>query len=259
MECWYMNGAGNDFFALDIRGKQVDMAQTAIRLCKDNTVDGCMFVDDSQCGDFRLHFYNRDGSRGEMCGNGSRCICHFAYGHGIAGSSMAVQTDSGMVLGWRLEENRYRVALNLPTVLDLNRSGQCAYVELGSPGLPHAVLEVEEIDPQSLLELARKLRHDPAFPKGANVNFFTQTGPGDCRILTFERGVEDYTLACGTGAAAVSCVLWAKGRYREKMHLTSRGGTLSVTVEAGAQGIEALYLEGPTEVVEILDVEVVTP
>ena len=139
MNVWYMNGAGNDFMVMDARDKQLDFSALALELCKLAGADGFMAVDHSDVADFRLHFYNSDGSRGEMCGNGARCICRFAHDTGLVGDTMVVQTDAGLVPGQRLDESTYRVRLNNPGILDLNRKGDIAYVELGNPGVPHAV------------------------------------------------------------------------------------------------------------------------
>ena len=86
MKIWYINGAGNDFMVMDARGLQPDFSALAKALCGRTGADGFMAVDHAETGDFRLHFYNADGSRGEMCGNGARCICRFAYENGIAGA-----------------------------------------------------------------------------------------------------------------------------------------------------------------------------
>ena len=253
MQCWHMSGAGNDFMVIDARGKTLDFEALAKSLCAKTGADGFMAVDVSDTADFRLHFYNSDGSRGEMCGNGARCICRFAYDNGIAGEQMVVETDAGLVPGWRLSESQYKVKLNNPGVLDLNRKGDIAYVELGNPGVPHAVAEYAGDlwgDADSLREKMRALRFDPAFPKGANVNFYQPIVPGEVRILTFERGVEDFTLACGTGGGSVACVLWRKGLLPENtLAATSRGGTLKYTVTGDGETVISLLLEGPTEVV----------
>lgn len=258
MKCFYMSGAGNDFMVVDGRGRNLDWGALAKRLCALRGADGFMAVEESKAGDFRLRFYNSDGGEAEMCGNGSRCICKFAYDNGIAGPEMAVETMSGLVRGWRLEENRYKVALNLPTCVDLSRSGTCAYVELGTPGLPHGVQEIPGLgamDPEALRPLAETLRHDPDFPKGANVNFYDLEAPGKIRILTYERGVEDYTLACGTGSAACAVVLFEKGLLPEKrLEVCSRGGVLAVELAGQPGNITELTLEGPAETLEILEV-----
>ena len=257
MNVYYMNGAGNDFMVLDARGKQLDFEALSIELCKLTGADGFMAVDYSHKADFKLHFYNSDGSRGEMCGNGARCICRFAYDLGIAGENMVVETDAGLVHGTRLTESQYRVKLNNPGVMDLHRKGDIAYVELGNPGVPHAVMEDPALDwsqKDEKREYFRSLRFDPAFPKGANVNFYRWIGENEVRILTFERGVEDYTLACGTGTGSVASVLWTCGKLPNgKVTVQNPGGTLTVDV-AGENGtITSLLLEGHTEVVKIYE------
>ena len=253
MNVYYMNGAGNDFMVMDARGQELDFSSLALELCKLTGADGFMAVDHSQVADFRLHFYNADGSRGEMCGNGARCICRFAYDMGIAGETMTVQTDAGIVYGWRLDKNRYRVQLNNPGVLDLTRKGEIAYVELGNPGVPHAVLEIPGLrweDRDALRQQAKALRYDPAFPKGANVNLYTWLDETTIRILTYERGVEDYTLACGTGSASTVVVLWLKGKVPQgKLTVENPGGTLAVSIQGENGVVSKLTLEGPTEVV----------
>ena len=258
MQVWYMNGAGNDFMVMDARGSTYDFEKLALELCKLTGADGFMAVDCSEKADFKLHFYNSDGSRGEMCGNGARCICRFAYDQGIAGAEMTVETDAGPVPGWRLSETQYKVRLNNPGILDLTRKGDIAYVELGNPGVPHAVAEYQGdlwAEAEALRGQMTALRHDAAFPKGANVNFYRWIGEGEVRVLTFERGVEDFTLACGTGCGSVATTLWLKGQLPGgKLTAHNRGGTLAVTVSGSTGQVENLFLEGPTEVVKIYEV-----
>ena len=258
MKIWYMNGAGNDFMVMDTRGLTPDFSALAKELCNRTGADGFMAVDYAENADFRLHFYNADGSRGEMCGNGARCICRFAYENGIAGADMVVQTDAGLVHGHRISESIYRVRLNEPGILDLQRKGDLAYVELGNPGVPHAVGEyVGDLwaDAQILRPQMQALRYDPAFPKGANVNFYTRTGEDAVRILTFERGVEDYTLACGTGSASTAVTLWQTGKLPGGvLAVKNPGGDLTITIQAEGDAITSLLLEGPTEIVKIIEV-----
>ena len=253
MRIWYMNGAGNDFMVMDARGGNYDFEALALELCKLTGADGFMATDLSDKADFRLHFYNADGSRGEMCGNGSRCICRFAYDLGIAGENMSVETDAGIVYGRRLDENNYAVQLNNPGVVDLRRKADCAYIELGDPGVPHAVKEVPGLDwsqKEQLRDMARALRFDPAFPKGANANLYARLDENTVRILTFERGVEDYTLACGTGSASTALTLWKRGELPGgELMLENRGGLLKVSIRD-----DGIYLEGPTEVEKIYEI-----
>lgn len=257
MKVYYMNGAGNDFMVIDARGLSPDYGLLAKSLCALRNADGFMAVDNSDTADFRLHFYNSDGSRGEMCGNGARCICRFAHDLGIAGDAMTVQTDAGIVPGWYVDESTYRVRLNPPSVLDLNRKEHIAYVELGNPGVPHAVAEYAGdpwADADALRETMRALRFDPAFPKGSNVNFYAWTGAAEVKVLTFERGVEDFTLACGTGCGSTAAVLFRQGKLPGGvLTARNRGGSLRVSVSEDRDGLR-LLLEGPTEITEILEV-----
>ena len=253
MDVYYMNGAGNDFMVMDARGLALDLETLSVKLCKLTHADGFLALDNSDIADFRLHFYNADGLRGEMCGNGARCIGRFAYEMGIAGEKMVIQTDAGLVPVQRLDESRYRVQLNTPGVLDLNRKDGIAYVELGSPGIPHVVMEIPDLcwnDREALREQAMALRYDPAFPKGANVNMYTWLDDATIRILTYERGVEDYTLACGTGSGSTAVVLWLQGKVPGgKLTVENPGGTLIITISGANGTVTELTLEGPTEVV----------
>ncbi len=246
-----MSGAGNDFVVADIRGQTLDMQMVAIDQCARTGADGLLCVDTSEIADFRLHFYNADGSRGEMCGNGARCVCKFAYDLGIVGPEITIQTDAGIVRGWRLSDTQYRVQLNPPSVVDLHRKGETAYVELGDPGVPHCVTRLPGLtydQREQLRETAVQLRYDPVFPKGVNVNFYDQVAPGVVRILTYERGVEDYTLSCGTGSASVSVVLKMLGLLPgDTLQAENPGGTLTVTLAEGE-----IFLEGPAETLRIL-------
>ncbi|MFQ9410136.1 MAG: hypothetical protein ACLR1T_02525 [Evtepia gabavorous] len=158
-----------------------------------------MVVEQAQEGaDFKMLFFNSDGSLGEMCGNGARCICRYGYETGLSGPTQTVETTAGLVTGTRIDRRQYRVQLNSPTIIRLHeapvvegKAWPCAYVELGSPGLPHAVVPypgLADADPQALFQLGKALRSHPAFPKGANVNFYESTGPDQVLEKTFERG-----------------------------------------------------------------------
>ena len=251
MNAWYMSGAGNDFMVIDARGLSLDFSSLATELCKKADCDGFMAVDHSAVADFKLHFYNADGSRGEMCGNGSRCVAKFAYDHGIAPENMTIETDAGLLTALRIDENRYQVRLNNPGIVDLHRHGDMAYVELGDPGVPHGVFRYEGLTwdlRDELRERMRAERYAGYFPKGANVNYYDFLAPDRVRILTFERGVEAFTLACGTGSGSVAAVLWLTGRLPGgKVAVENPGGTLEFELQGTADTVTSILMTGPAE------------
>ena len=257
MKLYHMSGAGNDFVVVDARDLTLNLKAMAVELCEKYGTDGFMAVDRSDVADLRLHFYNSDGSRGEMCGNGARCICKFAYDNGIAGAEMTVQTDAGIVCGWRVSEDRYRVKLNNPGITDLHRKENAAYVELGDPGIPHSVTQIPGLsfeDKESLRPTAKAMRFDPVFPKGVNANFYDWLDDTTVRILTYERGVEDYTLACGTGSGSTAVVLWLEGKLPGGvLNLQNQGGLLTVTVSGEKGKVYTLLLEGPAELLNVYE------
>ena len=258
MNAWYMSGAGNDFMVIDARGLSLDFSRMALELCKLADCDGFMAVDNSDRADFRLHFYNADGSRGEMCGNGSRCVAKFAYDHGIAPENMTIETDAGIITADRISENQYRVRLNNPGIVDLHRHGDMAYVELGNPGVPHGVYRFAGLDWNMRDELREKMRAEryaDYFPKGANVNYYDFLSPDRVRILTFERGVEDFTLACGTGSGSVASVLRLTGKLPGgRVAVENPGGTLLFELEGTADEVTSILMTGPAELVREYDI-----
>ena len=219
--------------------------------------------------DFRMLFFNSDGSVGEMCGNGARCICRYGHDNGLAGEVQRVQTTAGPITGRRVDRRRYQVRLNDPTVVELDcpvevdgERWPCAYLELGSPGLPHAVVPVPGLrdwPEEKLFQLGEKLCHHPAFPKGANVNFYDVEADGAIWERTYERGVDDFTYACGTGTGSVVTVLTLRGeRDGRDVRVQMTGGELAIDVTVDGGRVTELLLTGPTNVVakgEVTDEE----
>lgn len=273
-----MNGAGNDFIIvnnLDGAYSSRNWPKIAKHLCKRRLsvgADGFMVVEPAaDGGDFRMRFYNADGSEGEMCGNGARCICRYGYEMSLAGEIQKVETAAGLVTGERISKRMYRVKLNNPGILKpdypITVEGtqyMCSYVELGQPGVPHAIVPISDLKnfpSGELLELGRSIRHHKAFPKGVNVNFYEITGPNQVYERTFERGVEDFTYACGTGTASMAAVLTLQGKSSgHSVRVTMPGGELIVDVECEGKEITGLYLTGPTNMVangEITDEDLI--
>ena len=258
-----MHGAGNDFIIINnIDGAIPEsvLPELAAGLCAQHVsvgADGMMVVAaPRQGGDFRMIFYNSDGSLGEMCGNGARCIARYGYENGLSGETQRIETTAGLVTGERISRTLYRIRLNDPSVIDLHRSAEgcdCAYIELGDPGIPHAVLikdDWDRVPEDELRTLGKKLRHSPAFPKGANVSFVKLIGKDEVKAVTYERGVEDFTLACGTGCGSIVTALALKGLVSGKnVKVSMPGGELFVTLTHESGTAHDVYLTGPTCVV----------
>lgn len=278
MNFWKINGAGNDFIILNNMQEHIPQDRfpgIARLLCERHRsigADGLMIVEPPQGdADFRMLFYNSDGTLGEMCGNGVRSLCRYGYETGLAGEVQRVETTAGLITGWRIDRRMYQIRLNRPTVvrldLTLDVDGEtipCSYVELGDPGIPHAVVPISglrDYPAQELFQLGRKLRYHPAFPKGANINFYELMGPDQIYERTYERGVEDFTYACGTGTGSVVTVLTLQGKVSGKnVRVDMTGGRLTIDAEYQDGQVSALFLTGPTNVVargEVLDEELI--
>ena len=264
-----MQGAGNDFIIINNMLEKLPVEKLgalAKRLCARRLsigADGFMVVDTpTDGGDYKMRFYNADGSLGEMCGNGARCIARYGYEKGLAGTTQRIETTAGLVVGERIAKRQYRVRLNDISkiliddkiVID-NKEITCSYVELGNPGLPHVVVEIDNLsdtDKDELRHLGRKLRYNERFPKGANVNFYEITGKDTVSELTYERGVEDFTMACGTGTGSVVSVLTMKKLVSGiDIKVSVPGGELFITVEREQEDgkITDIFLTGPTNIV----------
>ena len=267
-----MNGAGNDFILVEnLHGEltQQQLSKLARTLCDRRMsigADGLMAIVPAKAdADFGMLFFNCDGTLGEMCGNGARCICRYGYETGLAGETQTIETTAGLVTGTRIDAKNYRIRLPDPVNLQylaLDVDGKkvgCMYLELGNPGIPHAVVQypgLREADEQALFEFGRKLRYHPAFPKGANVNFLEKNGENRFYERTWERGVEDFTYACGTGTGASVYALAEKRRCGDHAEVEVKGGLLIVDIVRDGKKCRDLLLTGPASMVctgEIFD------
>lgn len=245
-----MHGCGNDFILIDNRELKVtpDHMDAWARLLCDRKLgvgaDGLIFLDATppeRRGDYIWHFYNADGSRGEMCGNGSRCAAWLAVDLGMAGPVHALGTDVGLVHA-EVDSagRRARVELTHPTGLTLHTpleaGGVTWDVHVVNTGVPHAVVLTPDVTEMDVARMGAALRRHPHFGRaGANVNFVAVDTRDSVRVRTFERGVEGETLACGTGAAATVCVTHALGLTEARVDVTtSGGGLLGIELRDGA-------------------------
>ena len=257
-----LQGAGNDFILIDnqeLNFASEQLTKFAARVCTRRVsvgADTLIAVEAARgSGDFYARFFNADGSEAEMCGNGARCVARWVFETGIAKEKMIIETIAGDVPAERLDKRTYRVQLNSPTVFEGDKviqidgkSVTVDYVELGNPGIPHLVVHVPDLamtELETIVKFARKLRNHSAFEKGANVNFYDILSDQTVVERTYERGVEDFTLACGTGIGSTAYALTKKGLVKsDPVVIEVLGGQLQVNVVEND-----LYLIGDTNMV----------
>jgi diaminopimelate epimerase len=196
---------------------------------------------------FTMRYFNRDGRESEMCGNGARACAFYAHHHGLAPAEMQFEVSGDLyqaaVTGHqvRLRMQKPRDLRLLPGVLEDTGMEEGGFV---NTGVPHYILFVSDVEKVEATALGKKYRHHPAFqPAGTNVNFVALTGPSRLQLRTYERGVEEETLACGTGTVASALMTHLQKKMPFPIHVVTRGGELTVY---GADGLE---LEGEVRLV----------
>lgn len=218
MKTYRYSGAGNCFVVMDVRNADASRFRTAevIRtLCGSNSVDGLILLDNSRTADFKMEFYNPDGSGGMMCGNGGRCVAAFADLLGIKPSS----PDGYYCFEAPDAVHRARILSRLGELKQVRLSmgevnGYAEYPQglFLNTGTRHLVVFVPDADAVDVGTEGPRLRHLPEFaPEGTNVNFVSVTPEGALRVRTFEKGVEGETLSCGTGSTASAIAASIRG------------------------------------------------
>jgi diaminopimelate epimerase len=255
-----MHGGGNDFVLIDHRERFIpaaDQPRLARRLCACKTgvgADGLILLEYSDKADLAWRFYNADGSEAEMCGNGARCAARFAVLNGLTQSSLSLETLAGVIHA----EVQDRVARVLMTGvgevrlhLDIPINDLILHGHFMKVGVPHTVIPIENLDDVPVKEWGRAVRFHPMFqPAGANCNFFKVEGPHAVTVRTYERGVEDETLACGTGAVAAALIAARLGQVSSPVLVHTRGGeVLTVTFRTASDSLTEVFLEGEALVV----------
>ncbi len=255
-----MSGTGNDFIITDNRnGKIPEQAKPGLArtLCPRRTAvgaDGLILLEMSDTADVRMRIFNADGSEPEMCGNGSRCLAYFARRLRAAGPEMMIETLAG-VLRAEVDDHTVRVDLTKPkdiaTRSELEFAGEVREVFSADTGVPHAIVFVDDLNAVDVRAWGEALRnHDEFKPAGANVDFVKIDEPGSIAIRTYERGVEDETLACGTGAVASALVsAWREGWDESVSVRVQSGEDLGVHFRGEAPEYERAMLEGDVAVV----------
>ncbi len=269
-----MQGAGNDFILIDeyshivvpesekpsfvskISGRHFGVGS-----------DGVVFIQESDRADARFVFYNPDGLRAELCGNGLRCFAKYVYESTIARKNpIQAETDVGFLelelelAGGRVRQVKVDMGVprlereNIPVTGEpearfidekVEINGESYRITAVGMGNPHAILFYDDVEDVDLLRVGREIRnHILLFPKGVNVHFVEKKDVNEFRIRTYERGVEDETLACGTGicASAMAAAVNNKADRNKEMLFHARGGDLMVEFRG-----ENIYLTGPVE------------
>lgn len=250
-----MSGSGNDFILIDHRKpifQREHMKEFVQKVCRRRIsvgADGLIFIEPSEKADFKWQFFNADGSEAEMCGNGGRCAARFAYLKGIAGSSLTFETIAG-VLSAEVDGKRVKLELTRPHGLKLDENlvveGKPLRVSSINTGVPHAVHFVDDVEQWDVVRMGRAIRNHSHFaPSGTNANFVQIGKDSHLAVRTYERGVEDETLACGTGATASAVVAHLLKKVEPPVAVTTRSGEiLTIHFQSRDGVLTDVFLEG---------------
>jgi len=265
MEFTKMEAAGNDFVVFDgFKYKIKDYSELALKACDRHFsvgADGILVCEDSDIADIKMIYYNSDGSRGEMCGNGIRCFSKYVYEKGLVDKKVfTVDTLAGIKTIWLETDNENRVKTvkvnmgkplfgtkNIPVNLDKGRvieetmdiDGQKIVFSSLLVGVPHTVIFVDDIKNIDINELGRKIEVHPIFPRKTNVNFIEVVDRDNINIYTWERG-SGRTLGCGTGSCASVVIGYMIGKLNNTVHVKTEGGELEVQLEEDFE----IYMKG---------------
>jgi diaminopimelate epimerase len=254
-----MNGAGNDFILFDNRTGDIDLDRNQIaQLCDRHRgigADGILLLEKPTNGaDFRMRYFNADGGEADMCGNGARCFARFANKVGERKAKISFETPAG-VISAELKGELVTLRMTEPTDLRLNvdlpMAAENKTVHFINSGVPHVVIPVAKIDDAEVRHEGAAIRYHKMFsPTGTNVNFIEKRGPNKIAIRTYERGVEDETLACGTGIVAGALIFAETEDCEGPVTVLARGGDeLQVGFERTSGQFRNVTLTGPAEFV----------
>lgn len=244
-----MHGAGNDFILVnDTENKIVIDQESIAKLCSRRLgigADGFILIRPSEMADFRMVYFNSDGFEGSMCGNGGRAAAVFAYLEGLSSENTVFEAIDGVHKSQvnRKSENIYDVTLTMQDVYAVDSTEDQLITNTGSP---HLVLLNDNVSALDVVSEGRKIRNESRFnPSGINVNFLENSEKGFF-LRTYERGVEDETLSCGTGvtAAAIAVHLWFG---IENVTIITKGGDFNVFLKKDDEGYKNIVLRGPVE------------
>jgi len=254
-----MNGAGNDFILIDNRAGDIRLDRSQItRLCDRHRgigADGILLLEKaSNNADFRMRYFNADGGEAEMCGNGARCFARFANKIAGAHKRISFETPAGVIAA-ELVNELVTLQMTEPTDLRLNIElpvgEERKIVHFINSGVPHVVIPVPGFDDVNVCKEGSAVRRHKMFsPKGANVNFIEKLGPNKIAVRTYERGVEDETLACGTGIVASALIFATLENTNGPVTVIAHGGDkLQVGFDKSDNRFRNVTLTGPADFV----------
>ena len=251
LQFYKYQGTGNDFVMIDNRSGffPKDNVQLVAHLCDRRFgigADGLILLENDDATDFRMVYYNSDGNLSSMCGNGGRCLVAFAKNLNVINNSCTFIATDG--LHHATIANDGLVSLQMIDVSDVKITPEYVFLNTGSP---HHVQLVEDLEHYNIKENGSSIRYGQLYgATGSNVNFVKQINGNTFSLRTYERGVEDETLSCGTGATAVAIAMNAIGKTNAtSIHLNVEGGKLEVSFDKKNEQFTKVFLIGPAEFV----------
>ncbi|MFT6138343.1 MAG: diaminopimelate epimerase [Patiriisocius sp.] len=238
-------GTGNDFVIIDNRRLNFakNDVKTIAHLCDRKFgvgADGLILLENHNTLDFEMVYFNADGNQSTMCGNGGRCIVHFANFLGIIKDETEFLAIDGK---HNASIKGGQVALQMSDVAEIQVNTEYSFLNTGSP---HHVQMVENLSDYDVFSEGKRIRNDIYGNEGANVNFVERLSSNSFKVRTYERGVEDETLSCGTGVTAVAIAMFINGMNKvSQIKLETQGGKLEVSFEKNDGSFKNVFLKGP--------------
>ena len=260
IEFYKMSGSGNDFIIIDNRDLSLnvgDLPAFARKVCSRKIsvgADGILLIEPSKTANFKWQFFNSDGSVAEMCGNAARCVARYAYLKGIAPKKMSFETFVGIISA-EVNNDVVKVRLTDPSPLSIAQTiilnGRECILDCIDTGVPHAVAFVDSVETCAVVETGRQIRHHEHFaPRGTNADFAEVLNRHKMKVRTYERGVEDETLACGTGVVASVLAAAGRGLVDLPVDVTVHSGeTLRIYFTRQDDRFCEIYLEGKVKII----------
>lgn len=242
-------GTGNDFVMIDNRNNDISLTEDQVKFLCDRKfgigADGLILLELIDGYDFNMVYYNSDGRTSSMCGNGGRCITQFAIDLGIERDEYLFMAIDGE---HRAKKSNKGISLQMIDVSKVDDIGEDVFLDTGSP---HYIVFDEQLENVDVVPRARKIRYSSNYEKeGVNVNFVEVLNNNTIEMRTYERGVEDETLSCGTGVTAAVLASVKKGMLSsEDVRVKTQGGELGLSYSTKEGKFEEIWLQGPADFV----------